>query len=105
VIFVISGSSFRWGRSSIPDPTMHTSLAAIPIFVLVIADGGCHCARARKGNRAGSCQITGAVEVRESRYRKLMKTMANLFVPELRAIDGLSHRESLLECYRNWEDS
>jgi hypothetical protein len=73
VIFVIRGSSCRWGRSSIPDPTMHTSLAAIPIFVLVIADGRCRCARARKGDRAGSCQITGAVEVRESRYRELMK--------------------------------
>jgi hypothetical protein len=37
VIFAISGSSFRLVCSSIPDPTMHASLAAIPIFVLVIA--------------------------------------------------------------------
>lgn len=67
VIFVISGSSFRWVCSSIPDPTTHASLAAIPIFVLVVAAGGCRCARARNGDRAGSCQMTGAVGVRESR--------------------------------------
>ena len=67
VIFVISGSSFRWVCSSIPDPKTHASLAAIPIFVLVVAAGGRRCARARKGDRAGSCQMTGAVEVRESR--------------------------------------
>jgi hypothetical protein len=30
VIFVISGSSFRWVCSSIPDPKTHASLAAIP---------------------------------------------------------------------------
>jgi hypothetical protein len=40
--------------------------------------------------------VTGAVEVRESRYRRLMKNHGQFVAPELRAIDAFGHFGALI---------